>query len=168
MDRWREPPAWVVRFDHHRVAETLAVEGDGCAIAPGATGPSAVVRLPFFDHVLVETRKAGARVYAGPSVLPVYARASASGIRLSNRAAALFSAGETVRLSTTVLMQQLMGANYPQNNLFADLILLEANAAYDGPGSGLAYHCSRLTEGVPMDGANVKSIVEPSVEYSSQ
>lgn len=142
---------WTVRFDARRPLATLSVTGSGCEIIDVSGGKQALVTLPYSRHVLVSANAMTATVYSGTAVLPVYGRVKDGWVELSNRAAELMVENEIVPISTWVLVQQLLGANYPQHNLFRDIHLLEANAVYEAVPEGLRYARTTLADGDEAD-----------------
>lgn len=142
---------WTVRFDRHRPLETLEVEGSGFAIKAAENGKDVVIGLPYGDQTVLEARPAAATIFGGSAVLPVFARVRGGRVELSNRAAQLMTAGETIGIKTQVLLQQLLGANYPQHGMFTDIDLLEANAVYVPADGRLRYERTMLTEGSAAD-----------------
>ena len=158
-----EPMCWTVRFDPGSPLHTLAVSGHGCAITDTPTGKQAVVSLPYSRHVLVDVTPTTTRIHSGTAVLPVYARSLNRQVLLSNRAAELLNRNEETSLRTFVLVQQLLGANYPQNNIFADIDLLEANADYEILDGRITYKTSLLTKGEQTNGAGALQILYDNV-----
>lgn len=154
-----EPMCWKVGFDRDRPLETLEVGGTGGAIRSGPNRKNVVIRLPYELQTVVEASATTATIFGGSAVLPVFARVRGSRVELSNRAAELMTRGEPIGIKTQVLVQQLLGANYPQHGMFTDIDLLEANAVYT-PGEGkLRYERTTLTEGSAADAPDILEII---------
>ena len=155
----RDSMCWTVSFDRAHALETLAVTGVGCEIRAGSNGKDVVIRLPYGAEKLLEIRPGMTRIYGGSAVLPVFARVRGNRVELSNRAAELMSAGETIGIKTQVLVQQLLGANYPQHGMFTDIELLEVNAIYTPAEGALRYDRTTLTEGNTAEAADILDLI---------
>jgi len=155
----RTPMCWTVRFDQSRPLDTLEASGPGFEIREVPGGKDVVIPLPYGEHTLVEARATTAAISGGSAILPVFARVRTGRVELSNRAAELMANGETIGIKTQVLVQQLLGANYPQHGMFTDVELLEANAVYAPADGGLRYERTTLTEGYVADGTDILGII---------
>lgn len=152
----RQPMCWKVRFDQRRPLETLAVTGVGGEMLEAPSGKDVLIPLPYGRHTLLQARGSTATIFAGPAVLPVFARVRGDQVELSNRAAQLMVPGESIAVSTQVLVQQLLGANYPQYGMFRDIKFLEANAVYAPATGELRYQRTMLSS---RDGADHREIL---------
>lgn len=152
-----EGSAWLAALDPLRPFDTLRVDGERCRIVERDGQKDVIVDLPGFSHVLVRAERRRAAVYSTSAVMPVYSRVDGDRVTLSNIAFELVKPGEEVALNTFVLMQQILGANYPRHNIFRDLDLLEYNGAFDVTTGGLRYRGTTLER---VDGATVDSTME--------
>lgn len=143
-DRYAGAGGWTVEFEADRPAATLRISGDAPWRSDVDGASEVSIAMAPARRTLVRAQRDVATLYAGPAYLPVYARIRAGKVSLSNVAANLVDAGETLRIRTFVLIQHLLGANYPMDGLFTDITLLEASSIYQADCSGLRRVSSAL------------------------
>lgn len=151
MDRLR---FWRFDFDARSPASTLNVHG-GCLRAVHQQGGAIELwmDLPVTQVKLADVGPETAVVYGtGGSVVPCHARRRGTQLSFSNVASELLQSREAVRVNSFAVIQHLLGVPYPQDNLFSDLIELEASGAYEvQPDGQLQYRATKLT---PIAGAS--------------
>lgn len=143
------PPlrTWHLEFDPRAPAATLAIEGSGLRAERDAEDRINI----WADHPNATTKIAAldvgsAQLYGSAgSIVPCYVRHAAGGrLRASNVASNLLQRGERVRINTFATLQHLLGVPYPQDNLFVDLIQLEASGSYRATDRTIEYQTSLL------------------------
>lgn len=132
------PRVWTVRVDVSGSQFSVRAEGEGCAVRD--EGPRQTVSWNScgrWQPFLVVKGGQGHLTAPGGHVCPVYARRIDGALCFSNVASRLMRPNETQRIDAFVLLQNLTGIPYPQNNLFKDIDLLEASAEYRLSASGI-------------------------------
>lgn len=131
--RWKFPNfiVWYVEFDIMYPADTLVCKGNGIRMEKEADITSVFVELPYITHRILKIDSHNTRIctFSGSKV-PVFARIKDNNVRMSNVAYLLIDQGEEIRLSTSVVIQQIRGSHFPQANIFLDIELLEASSTY--------------------------------------
>lgn len=125
------PRIWTINLDFSVSQVGVVVEGDGCRFQD--VGVRQAVSWDNCGHwesfLVVEGNQAHLTAMGG-HVCPIYARQFGKVIRLSNVASRLMQTNETLGIDAFVLLQNLSGIPYPQNNIVKDVQLLEASAEY--------------------------------------
>jgi hypothetical protein len=146
------PQIWTINLDFSVSPIAVTVEGDGCLIQHQGESQNLYWnncgRWQFF---LVVEAKDAYLTASGGHVCPIYVRRIGNTIRLSNVASRLMQPSDTLRIDAFVLLQNLSGLPYPQNNFFKEIRLLEASAEY----RLTAYGIERLRS--VLEGATVLS-----------
>lgn len=140
------PRVWKFEFDPHAPAQTITIEGPGLRAQRTDAGD---VEL-WADHPNAATKLAvlgsqSAQLFGSAGgIVPCYARHTGRRLFASNLACTILPKGESVRINTFATMQHLLGSPYPQDNLFPDLIQLEASGIYRATPDALKYETSAL------------------------
>ncbi len=125
------PRIWTISLDFSVSPAILEIDGSGCRVHN--EGGRLTVKWDNCGHwhtfLVVDTNEAYLTAMGG-QVCPIYARRLGAKIFLSNVASRLMRAGETIKIDAFVLLQNLSGIPFPQNNIFKDIQLLEASAEY--------------------------------------
>lgn len=125
------PRIWTINLDFSVSPATLEVEGDGCrSYDLGGRQTVNWDNCGHWESFLVLDANEAHLIAMGGHVCPIYARRIGDTIRLSNVASRLMQPSETLRIDAFILLQNLSGLPYPQNNLFKEIQLLEASAEY--------------------------------------
>ncbi len=125
------PRIWTISLDFSVVPIAVTLEGDGCLIQyQGERQNVYWNNCGRWQSFLVVEAKDAYLTALGGHVCPIYARRTGNTIRLSNVASRLMRPSETLRIDAFVLLQNLSGIPYPQNNFFQEIRLLEASAEY--------------------------------------
>lgn len=125
------PRIWTIRVDASGPQIVAKVEGEGCAVrVEGIRQTVSWNSCGQWKPFLVVEGKEGRLTAMGGHVCPIYARQVDGALWFSNVASRLMRHGEVQTLDAFVLLQNLTGIPYPQNNIFKDIELLEASAVY--------------------------------------
>lgn len=125
------PRIWTIRIDVSGSAMTAQVEGDGCTIQVEGNRQTIYWNsIGKYDPLVVLERNEGSLITVGGHVCPIYARQIDGVMWFSNVASQLMRHGDILTVDAFVLLQNLTGIPYPQNNIFKDIELLEASANY--------------------------------------
>jgi hypothetical protein len=122
---------WTISLDFSVSPVAVAVDGDGCLVQYQDERQNVNWNNcgRWQSFMVIEARDAYLTAIGG-HVCPIYARRIGNMIRLSNVASRLMRPNETLKIDAFVLLQNLAGIPYPQNNIFKDIQLLEASAEY--------------------------------------
>ncbi len=147
---------WHVEFETICPRDTINCKGNGVRIAKEADTAKVYVELPYINHCILEIDVRRARIFTfSGSKVPIFARVKGGKIGMSNVAYLLIDEGEEINLSTYVVAQQIRGSNFPQPNIFLDILLLEASSTYLVTTEGIKYESTILK---PIDGIRKQDI----------
>lgn len=125
------PRTWTINLDFSFSPLAVTLDGDGCIIQnEGECQNVNWNNCGRWQSFLVINAKDAYLTVPGGHVCPIYARRIGNTIRLSNVASRLMQSNETLRIDSFVLLQNLSGIPFPQNNFFKEIRLLEASAEY--------------------------------------
>lgn len=125
------PRIWTISLDFSVSPIAVAVDGDGCLIQyEGEHQNVSWNNCGRWESFLEVVPKEAYLAAMGGHVCPIYARRIGNTIRLCNVASRLMQPNETLRIDAFILLQNLSGIPYPQNNVFKEIQLLEASAEY--------------------------------------
>jgi len=125
------PRIWTINLDFSVSPIAITLDGDGCRIQYQGERQNVYWKIlgRWQSFLIVEAKDACLTAFGG-HVCPIYARRTGNAIQLSNVASRLIRPSETLRIDAFVLLQNLSGIPYPQNNFFREIQLLEASAEY--------------------------------------
>ncbi len=121
----------------HEVTHRIDGSGLECRTMDGGTREF-VVQRPFDEFKVAEITADGTVTAFGCAggLVPVFADAKATTLRLSNVASRLFSGGK-IQIGFESFAQQLHGVNYPNDELFPEIKMLLASVGYSWTGQDL-------------------------------
>ena len=127
----------MVSIDFSLNPPSLLIEGDGCFVSDKKNGEIFWNNCDYPEPFITIRETEAFLVAMGGQVCPIYARHSGKKVNLSNISSNLMQPGEEIRVDAFVLLQNLSGLPYPQNNFLKDIQLLEASAEYCLSGTGV-------------------------------
>ncbi|MDD3289234.1 MAG: hypothetical protein PHX43_09595, partial [Alphaproteobacteria bacterium] len=139
---------WSIEVDAENPFD-LTVQGTGINVEETSGSKEVYLGLPTQRHLLIRTNQDGLQLFVpGGNVYPIYARTAKGKLFLSNISSKLMFSGEVIELDTFVLLQNLTGIPYPQNNILKNISLLQASGNYFFK-NGALERKSSLLEGGP-------------------
>lgn len=121
--------SWKVSLDLNNPITSLEIFGEGLSLKE--TNNSKTIFLNKINLKLIELFNNKVIVYSGPAVSKIFYRIINNKLILSNISSELFFNSEKIFLNTNVLIQCLQGTNYPNDNLFVDIKLLDSSSIYE-------------------------------------
>ena len=125
------PRVWTICLDFSATPVTLVIEGSGCRVED--VGGLQTVSWDNCGHWEPFIVLKGTEAYLtaiGGHVCPIYACHFGNTVRLSNVASRLMQPHDALQVDAFILLQNITGIPYPQNNFFKDIQLLEASGEY--------------------------------------
>ena len=136
---------WTVIIDISK-SNDISIEGDSATLVSVCEGTFDVFIVQrFYKHRLLEVKNNQITIYASSgSIFPCYCRIRSNKLYLSNVAENILVENETVSINSYVLIQNMTGITYPQNNIFNDITLCEASGIYSVNNRSIVYKGSQF------------------------
>ena len=153
------PRVWTIRIDASGPQTTARIDGEGCSVRDDGLRQTVFWNsCGQWKPFLVLEGKEGRLTAMGGHVCPIYARQMDGVMWFSNVASRLMRPGDVQSLDAFILLQNLTGISYPQNNFFKDIELLEASADYRLSADGIERVGSVLADSAAMSAEDVLDI----------